>query len=59
MELRTAQFGYTSELEMIHKDDEETAAAAEGKKTQQNKINIRGSLGGKRHELCFTRNKFK
>lgn len=57
MELRTARFGYTSELEMIHKDDEETAA--EGKKTQQNKINIRGSLGGKRHELCFTRNKFK
>lgn len=44
---------------MIHKDDEETAAAAEGKKTQQNKINIRGSLGGKRHELCFTHNKFK
>lgn len=32
MELRTARFGYTSELEMIHKDDEETAAAAEGKK---------------------------
>lgn len=59
MELRTARFGYTSELEMIHKDDEETAAAAAGKKTQQNKINIRGSLGGKRHELCFTHNKFK
>lgn len=56
MELRTARFGYTSDLEMIHKDDEETAAAAEGKKTQQN---IRGSLGGKRQELCFTHNKFK
>lgn len=39
---------------MIHKDDKQQQRVK-----KHSKINIRGSLAEKRHEFCFTHNKFK